>query len=480
MNFQFSNKDRPPASAPLPWILVNQNSAYFQDENGENWHPIGQNDAITWPDFQGLFQRSNVGEVEGHMAWLASHGVTCIRMMMEYCQTEHRYLEKPVGRFQPNMVQFWDDLFALCEKYKIRLLLTPFDTFWMARRWKFHPYSQLSGGPCKSKRQWLSCPEMLNAVKKRFTFFIERWGGSGALFGWDLWNEISPLHAGGNMEELTRYIAEISAHIRKKEVQLYRKSHPQTVSVFAPILNRHDMNALVFQHPLLDFASTHFYHAGTIDYPKNTSSAALITARMVREALELVPPGRPFFDSEHGPIAYFRRNKRGLPEAFDDAYFLHMQWAHFASGAAGGGMRWPYRYPHVLTHGMRRAQRNLSEFTAFIDWGNFKRVNLNEEILCDPPAANVFGCGDANQAIVWILLTENKKARKKPQKQYVNIAIPRLGNGIYQALFWDTETGALRRENFVKSGDHLHIECAMAKGNIAIAVGRCPAAELLP
>ncbi|WP_138476909.1 hypothetical protein [Dyadobacter bucti] len=474
MHFQTTkSRETPPSQNTLPWIRVCENSPYFEDENGATWTPVGQNDAITWPDFQGLFKRKNVAEAEGHLAYLAAHGVTCLRMMMEYCQTENRYLEKPVGKFQPNMVQFWDDLFLLCEKYQIRILLTPFDTFWMARRWKSHPYNQLSDGPCKSKFQWLTCPRMLAAIKDRFTFFLERWGTSGVLFGWDLWNEINPLHAGKSIDNLKRYIEQLSIHIREKEMQLYQRSRPQTVSVFAPLLSQQDMNALVFQHPSLDFASTHFYHAASIDYPRNVHSAAATTGLMVRQALQLLPAERPFFDSEHGPITYFRRNRKGLPEDFDDAYFLHMQWAHFASGAAGGGMRWPYRHPHVLTHGMRRAQLNLSAFTKLIDWKDFRRVNLNEEIFVGMPSVQVFGCGDNEQAIVWMLSVQSKKGNSKLNMPpgVTTLSIPGLADGDYHVVFWDTKTGITDTKIITKSGQHLEIQCMMESSNMAVAVG---------
>ena len=135
----------------LDWIQVDSKSPYFVTEKGESWTPIGQNDAITWPDLQGLFLRKDVNFVYNHMNYIAAHGVTCIRIMMEYCHTENRYLEKPVGRFNANMVRFWDDMILICEKHNIRLLITPFDTFWMNRRWKHHPYNQALGGPCRSK-----------------------------------------------------------------------------------------------------------------------------------------------------------------------------------------------------------------------------------------------------------------------------------------------------------------------------------------
>ena len=464
---------KPIANDDRPWVRVCKNAPYFELENNESWTPIGQNDAITWPDFQGLFRRNDPGNVEGHMAFLAEHGVTCIRMMMEYCQTEHRYLENPVGRFQPNMVQFWDDMFRLCEKYNIRLLLTPFDTFWMARRWKFHPYNARSGGPCKSKSQWLTSPGMMAATKNRFTFFIERWGGSGALFAWDLWNEIDPAYSQKDVSHLSHYIAQISDHIRQLEMRLFEKSHPQTVSVFAPLLDKHDMHDLIFRHPALDFASTHFYHKQSIDYPKNAHAAALTTGEMVREALLAVPEGRPFLDSEHGPIAYFKKRRHGLPEVFDDQYFLNMQWAHLASGAAGGGMRWPYRHPHTLTHGMRKAQLNMAGFSDLIDWQNFKRKNISATVYIQESNVRAFACGDQNQAVLWLMRMEKQqKSSKNAKARQVRLTVPGLGTGDYRIHFWDTVTGkSTIQEKSIENSD-LEFEFDFTASNIAIAIRR--------
>ena len=72
---------------------------------------------------------------------------------------------------------------------------------------------------------------------------------------------------------------------------------------------------------------------------------AISAGRLVREALAEITDDRPFLDSEHGPIHTFKDHGITLPEAFDDEYFRHIQWAHLASGGAGGGMRWPNRAP---------------------------------------------------------------------------------------------------------------------------------------
>ena len=46
----------------------------------------------------------------------------------------------------------------MCEEHGLRLLLTPFDTFWLWIRWKHHPYNRANGGPCAIAPQLLICP----------------------------------------------------------------------------------------------------------------------------------------------------------------------------------------------------------------------------------------------------------------------------------------------------------------------------------
>jgi mannan endo-1,4-beta-mannosidase len=171
--------------------------------------------------------------------------------------------------------------------------------------------------------------------------------------------------------------------VRQLEQRLYGRTHPQTVSLFGPelMLKPHlEMREPIYRHPDLDFATIHIYATGTIDHPRNTVDAAVDMGRIVRESLAEITDGRPFLDTEHGPIHTFKDKKKTLPEAFDDEYFRHLSWAHLASGGVGGGMRWPNRRPHTLTPGMRRAQRAMSAFLPLVDWTRFRRVNLNAEV----------------------------------------------------------------------------------------------------
>ncbi|UYY57690.1 hypothetical protein [Sphingomonas sp. S2-65] len=468
-----------PPDQPAPSrtrIHTQSDGPYFVTGDGAPWAPIGHNDAITWPELGPLFRRRDPAAVERHLVWLRDHGVTCIRLMLEYCHGEHRYFERPAGRFVPNMVQFWDDMFALLEKVGLRVLLTPYDTFFMWIRWRHHPYNRANGGPCASRRKWLTCPDTRTAIKDRLAFASDRWGGSPALFAWDLWNEIHPAHGGDDPATAARYLDDVGPWLRAHEIERRGYANLQTVSVFGPELIKHPaLVETIFRHPSLDFANTHLYEHGTIDAPRDTVAPALAVARLMRTAVTEAGTTRPVFDSEHGPIHSFKDKKRTLPEPFDDEYFRHIQWAHLASGGAGGGMRWPNRHPHILTAGMREAQRTLAQFLPLVDWSRFKRRNLSDEMACDDPGVAVVGCGDDAQAIAWLVRTDSLSKQgmvmERSEAVPASLRIPGLVEGTYSALAYDTCTGTVRElPPCTSAGGTLHVAIGPVRSDVMIAV----------
>jgi hypothetical protein len=479
----------PIPASPLPWIGVSPASPYFITEDGAPWTPIGQNDNINWLELKGLFRRQNIAEAEAYLDRLAASGVTVMRLMLECAEGKSRFIERPMGCFVPAMVQLWDDLFALCEQRGLRILLTPFDTFWTWLKWRHHPYSAGKGGHLETPARMLLCERTREAIKARLTFAAERWGGSGALFAWDLWNEIHPAQAEDSVDCWGEFIADLSRHVRRTEERLYGRSHPQTVSLFGPELDWRPhlpMKEPIFRHPDLDFASIHIYMEGTIDDPQNTVDPAVDMGRLVRRSLADIHDGRPFLDTEHGPIHAFKDKHIILPEPFDDEYFRHMQWAHFASGGAGGGMRWPNRHPHRLTDGMRRAQKQLADFTGHIDWRTFRRVNLNEEITASSPSPHAFACGDRRQALVWLLRRDVLGAEGRMDESAtplpVRVTVPGLEAGRYRITPWDTVRGAVYPpfEASAESGAGLSFDAPPFAADIALAVVSAQPIRTLP
>ncbi|MBC7799855.1 MAG: hypothetical protein H7Z10_04470 [Gemmatimonadaceae bacterium] len=427
----------------MHWIQCAPGRPYFIDDTGAPWTPIGQNDAFCWNEWAGLLHRRDLGAVERHLAGLRDSGVTCLRFMLEYAETGEHFFEQPAGTFNPVIVQLWDDLFRLAGAAGLRILLTPLDTYFNWVRWDLHPYNTANGGPCPDRTQLLVHPGVRALLKARLGFATARWGGSGTLFGWDLWNEMHPVQGEDRPGCFDDYIGDVGPWLRDLEQRLHGRAHPQCVSVFGPELHwKPWLNAPVFRHPALDFANNHFYEEGTIDDPADTVTPALAVGRLVREALAEITDQRPFFDSEHGPIHTFKDRHVTLPEAFDDEYFAHIQWAHLASGGAGGGMRWPNRHPHQLTPGMRRAQRSLAGFCALVDWQVFDRRPI--EVAVSDPAVACLACGDERRAVLFLLRTDARlpDGRVDPAARSDLVAcVPGLQPSRHATVAWDIAAG---------------------------------------
>ena len=469
----------------LSWVQRSPGVPYFQTAEGLPWHPIGQNDAVSWPELASLYRRRDVPLVEQYLQSLARHGVTVMRLMLEYAQGRGRFLEMPYGRWSPGMVAYWDDLFALCHKHGIRLLLTPFDTFWMWRRFKQHPYNKRLGGPLDHPSKMLVCPETREAIKARLRFAAERWGGSGAIFAWDLWNELHPAQGGMSTEPFVDFIHELSATVRETELRQHGRAHLQTVSLFGPELKLKPemaaaMATAIFRHPALDFATIHIYEHGTIDHPRNTLDPAIGMGKIVAESLNEIEDGRPFLDTEHGPIHTFKDKRKTLPEPFDDEYFRHMQWAHLASGGAGGGMRWPNRHPHTLTPGMRQAQLAMSKFMPQIDWLRFQRHNITDRMEVKLGGRIVtqkvarFGCMSQDQALLYFLrrdaLQPGGKLDPNTEGLPISVHIPGLAEGPAEVCVWDTVSGTPRHQSVQQLGGERVCNLPPLVGDYAVAV----------
>ncbi len=354
-------------------------------------------------------------------------------------------------------------------------------------KFEHHPYNERVGGPLEHPSRALLSKGMREAIKGRLRFAAERWGGSGALFAWDLWNEIHPAQGGMSAEPFMEFIDDLSTHVRDVEMRAFGRSHPQTVSLFGPELTWRaamKMEHAIFRHPRLDFATIHIYEHGTIDDPKNTVDAALGMGRIVKQSLAEIRDARPFLDTEHGPIHRFKDRRRTLPEPFDDEYFRHMQWAHLASGGAGGGMRWPNRKPHRLTAGMRSAQSRMAGFMPNIDWLRFARVNVSEVLVVLDAGGKVvvpkclarFGCASQDQAVVYLLrrdsLRRDGQVDRGARPVSMSIRLPMLEPGRYAVVAWDTVNdlpGALTMQD-LRSGSALTLQPFVA--DVALAIRR--------
>ena len=108
-------------------------------------------------------------------------------------------------------------------------------------------------------------------------------------------------------------------------------------------------------------------------------------------------------------------------------------------------MRWPNRSPHMLTAGMWRAHASLHAFLELLDWGAFRRVNLNDEVGVSDVRIGVAACGDAAQALVWLVRRDSLRAdgTLDPEQPPLPVAVslPGLAPGRYELVTWNTAKG---------------------------------------
>jgi hypothetical protein len=94
---------------------------------------------------------------------------------------------------------------------------------------------------------------------------------------------------------------------------------------------------------------------------------------------------------------------------------------------------------------MRAAQKALAGFTPLLDWTRFRRKNLNGEIEITHPGCTAFACGDAGQAVAWVLrrdrLDRSGRVRRDAEPVSPELRLPGLAAGRYRVTFWNTEEG---------------------------------------
>lgn len=465
-------------SACLSPVRVAPGQRYFVTGEGDPLLVIGHNDALPWPGLAPLREEGGEAAAEGYLRMLAEHGVTVLRVMLEY-GCDGWLFEDPIGCPRPETVRSWDRLVRLCERWGVRLLVVFWDTYHLYHQWPSHPYGREGGlgrpeGFCTS-------PAALAAQKRRIAFFVDRWGGSPAIFAYDLLNELNPGWGGGPREQ-HRWVTEIAAFLKACERERWGGRHLVTVSPFGGSPSE-EYSEIFFRHPDLDFASPHLYAFGAIDNPADTVECALTVRDAVRLGFTRMTAPRPYLDSENGPIHLFLDHGRCLPEAFDDEYFHNMSWAHLASGGAGGGLRWPFRHPHCLTAGMHAVQRAMSRFVSALDWSTFTpgEVELEMRALPRGTAGNPyssrplpvlpFGCADHGQALVWLLRDLRVLAADAPLPG-AELRLAGLAPGRYRAAFWDSYAGRETGRSLVtvEAGGETRIPLPAFGRDLAIAI----------
>ncbi|HET6452923.1 MAG TPA: hypothetical protein VFI02_00840, partial [Armatimonadota bacterium] len=385
------------------YIRVAPGGRYFVHANGPAtagsrdafFTPIGYNHN---PDWTG-FSECAVGKpgydpvfADRFFKKLHGSGVNLVRMMVE-TPGGGNVIEKPLGTFLPEQVAWIDSIVKLARKYDIRLMVTPWDTFWMSNHWDSNPYNIKNGGPVEKKVDFITKREAIEAEKKRLKFLIERWGNTGTIFAWELLNE-SDYWWEASPEQVTAWAKEMSDFVRDYEKEKWGRNHLVCISTGRPVPDG-GWGDLVYRMPGMDLATTHLY-LDAANAPNEPIGPALAIRRGVNYALSQIKDNRPYIDGEDGPI-----NRWIADQKLDDEVFHNMVWAHMASGGAGSGLRWPYRNPHILSDGMYHELSLMSKFTKDVPWE--KLTGDQSDLKVSAPEGWVAcSTGTKEGALIWV------------------------------------------------------------------------------
>jgi mannan endo-1,4-beta-mannosidase len=416
------------------YVRVAPGGRYFVHADGTFFTPLGYNHNPDWPQtYESAIGRPEYDPTvtDAFFKHLSECGVNLIRLMLE-SPAGGFLLEDPLGTFQPDQIAFLDNIVTLARKHDIKLMVTPWDTFWMNYRWDTNPYSLAAGGPVEKKVEFIVKPAVADAQKKRLKFMIDRWGNTGTIFAWEILNEADKWWD-ASAEQTQAWAKEMGDYVREYEKQRWGRNHLVCISTGHPIPDG-AWGDLAYRQPGMDLASTHLYLDAAM-WPDEPIGPAVAVRKGVTYSLGQIKDGRPYIDGENGPI-----NRWIADGNLDDEVFHHMSWAHLASGGAGSSLRWPYRGPHHLSEGMYQHLGRMSRFVKEVPWQ--KLVGTPSEIKVAVPEGWVAcSTGTSRGALVWV-------AAPKPSE--VRLSIAWDGPETVEYRCYDTKSGEWIAKGSVK------------------------------
>jgi mannan endo-1,4-beta-mannosidase len=445
---------RPLVKTSVPredFIRVMPGGRYFVHADGRPFIPIGYNHNPDWPELEQsnpLAREYDPTRTDRWFANLKAHGVNIVRLMVETPPSGN--VEEPVGTIRPEHVRWLDHVFLAARKHDVKLMVTPYDTFWMNLRSDASPYWSFNGGPIKEKIEFYTNPRVVQAQKRRMRFLIDRYGNLGEVFCWEIMNE-ADLWWGATAEQLTAWSRDMAKYVRDYQRRKWGRDHLVSMSA-AENMPRGAMAELFYRSPDFDFATTHLY-IGASKAPKEPFEPAENIETGVEYALGQIKDNRPYLDGENGPIDRWIEDPK-----LDEQVFHNMSWSHLASGAAGSSLRWPYRNPHHLTAGMLQTLKKMRVFTDAVDW---KALAGREAEVTVSPQAGVTASSFATDraALVW--------AATPGSLSEIKVAWSAGGSAKYRVF--DTERGAFVGEGTLGAGV---VRVPAGSRNVAVFLSR--------
>ena len=359
------------------YIRVAEGHRYFAHANGHPFPVLGFTLTLDSPDLYACNPVSTNYDpirTDQYFAKLAKSGVNTLRIPLDAPGVDS--FEDGSGKVSPEHMKWIDNLVLLAYKNGLKLLVSAYDS--------------TRNLPSKAVTERMITIAGRESQIRRWKVMIDRWGSSGAVMGWEIFNEGDT--AGGSPAQFVSALRQIATAVRTYEHSKWGRAHLLTSSTYSA-LPRGEIGDATFRNPTLDFAETHLFVGDSrspIQFWAPAQQIANATAKCV------VQTKSPYLDGELGPLDH------PVADALSDSSgFANNAWMEFTSGASGAGLRRPYRVPDAPTDGMLDSVSSLHAFSLGVDWTMLSRPG-GRRLLATPPRGWITnGFFTDKEAILW-------------------------------------------------------------------------------
>ena len=401
----------------------------FVFDNGDIYYPFGMN--VAWEsveNFARIFRKMNQAGMNWSRVWVTHF------QGLNPDWPRDRAVRLPLGQLDLDVARRWDQIISLAERHGIHLQVTLQHHGQYSTKtnpaWPQNPWNLERGGFLKTPGEFFTDERARELTRRKYRYFVARWGHSPAIMAWELFNEVHWTDAcrAGNVGQVAQWHAEMADYLRG--IDPYQ--HLVTTSFNPP-------HGPIYA--AMDYYQPHFYSLDMI--------AGL--ARLARFPIKPEAFEKPIFVGEMGP------GRMDIPElAKEDGRVLaKLSWAGLMWNGAGAAQHWAWQ-----TIDRNDLYSHLAVVAAFIETSGLATHNavllpFTPDIACDgDPVLQALGRRSEDCALVWIYHEQAvfaPDAAIEPQRAVVTI--PGLTPGRWRAVWWDTDKGKAVEEMRVTVGD---------------------------
>lgn len=465
--YRTPGKVSPPCSR---FISYDKTTNYFLDCHGNPMIPVGHND---WFDIDKMKDPEYMRQT---FSFLKQHSHENVYRLILDGVGNH--VESSVGVMNPDFVTAMDNIISAAEEFEISLIIAVWPNVFetpVVGGWHVHPYNinvDPEHGLVSKRDELITNPKARQAQKNRMDYFIRRWGGSYAIFSWELWNEFN-IYVDGNIDLQNDWIDDMGAFVKALELELYGDYHLRSVSTSTP--NFDDSRSGIYSSPHLDFTSFHTYDTHSRIEPVFYEPAPIGRVNPVKyiqfihncyaDYIAINTSDRPTLGTEDASIM---RNdaktfpwpvnqywKDYTPEQRDDV-FTGSSWISFMAGASGPNMRWSCNPVYgdedeqgfrALSFGMYRSQKAMRTVLSDIPFTRRLKTNHHRISADDDPTiiCKLLSCKNNEHNLIWLFDTDNDFDRKTTSG--LTVTVSDFPGGNYTVTWYDIRTGEMIRRD---------------------------------